>query len=26
MRKFGVSATDLMKRFVDNTIDALTQA
>ena len=26
MRKFGVSATDLMKRFVDNTIDALIQA
>lgn len=26
MRKFGLSATDLMKRFVDNTIDALSQA
>ncbi|MFY9687691.1 MAG: helix-turn-helix domain-containing protein [Pseudolabrys sp.] len=25
MRKFGVSATDLMKRFVGNTIDALTR-
>jgi hypothetical protein len=25
IRKFGVSATDLMKSFVDDTIDALSQ-
>jgi hypothetical protein len=26
IRKFGISATDLMKRFIDNTIDALSRA